>query len=402
MKYKTVATVAILTLILVLALWWAWWFLSTGKLEVTAPEKVEVSIVEIDENQRAHNVIGSGSFTQRLSPGEYTLVGETEAGEGVQKTVTINIRQTTGVNLAPAELTTAEEILSGSSRSIIADARKFRFLDGNLNLLHELERGSQQAEPIFYGLYPVSRVDWIDTDNAFIQLRDNYQVLQNGQVREFRQPPGEYPDNIVRFASYDLNERGQIAVLVGDEIFFYENLASRPQKIYETNHENMSVHLSNDGRIFAHTDAFAFSHSESENHSLLIDRNGEEQELSEPIESGAISYASWSPDSENLLVEIDGELQVHKPESGTSELLMQHPPENIEAIAWISNQEFLVVKNQALWSMSLVTKQLDKRVNLPTPIKHADAFTLFEDELLFSTSPSSGFDDAGTFYRVEL
>lgn len=385
------------------AIWIGYWLLTTGTLHVTTQDDAVVELIEMKDGERTKTQIGTGDTRKRLEEGQYTVRATVEARGSSQQTVTITPRETLDIDLGIQPMTNTEKLSDGASYNIEVASNTIRFVDTKLQLVYELEKGKDKATPRFHDLYPVTSVHWADINDALVQTRgDRFSVIKNDKVKDFRYPQGVQPeaDFLPQVVSITTNDAGQLGLNIEGAVYIYDTPTSQPRKLRDLPQDNTSIALANNGAVFGYTDTLVSRHGEADIHNLLIDNQGQQQELSPRLKNAPVTFAAWSPDSSKLLIETEGGLFVYTPGSQKWQPFMQHSPRNVQSVLWHGNETIFLVLDGGLWKASAATHKLEKIADLPGPVHHNDPFTVHNDAVYFSTTPSGDFSRPGALYKA--
>lgn len=385
-------------------IWFGVWMLTTGKLKVQTAENAKVSILAVEEGEVSKRELGAGpSVSERLDPGEYTVAATTPEGE-TRATAAVQARQTTRIKLKIEQPKQPEKLLFGNAYAIAANNNRLRFLDKNMQQLHESQPPHQKASGILFKLFPVTDIKWSDYNSAFVKLRNNsYKVLVNGKIRPFKYPSGLQPeaDFIPVVSSYDVNQNGQLVIGIEGNIYVYPSLAGSPRKVAETERENITVRISETGRVFAFDSPTTGEATNQQPFNKIYTPKG--KEIPATIHDRSVSSAHWNPDGKKLIATIKDGVYVYNLGERTLKQFIKFPPDNIESVAWKNKNTFFMIDDGSIWRVDVMKKKWHKVAETPNPIRHRNAMTLSANgQTLYFGTTSRGLEDSGSLYTLDV
>lgn len=356
-------------------------------------------------------------FEKRIPPGQYQIdVSLEEKSSRASLNVGKKESKTLDINLKSLKQVT--NIGNYTATGINPRQDSLIFLNTPAEGFYKLSYRQSGAVPYLDDVYPTYSVLWNKEGNGL--AAGNYGVnlyyIKNDSSKRISSSSinNNVKNNTFGFGQYSMNDKDQIAIVVGQKIYFYQSPDAEPKEIYKAKGNNPSIALSNNGKIFVYYSGIIEGHKESfENNdskqgqgefkSYIVDSND-----GSPIEfgvkdNGVVDFAAWAPDSNKLFYQTSSSLLWNK-KTGNSNVILNVRPTNPASVTWIDNDNFLYIDQGAIWQMNTNDGISTKLANSQGEVSSALPFGLstFNKDIYYGTSQPGLYGSNGTIYKFNF
>jgi hypothetical protein len=363
---------------------WAYQFLTTGTITVTAKnpsDNVSVSHIIEGKSKSAGLVKQTQQkLTVRVKPGRYEVsVGNRSAVS--TKTIDIKARQHLSFTLGSSITYSSEPVLGQGAESIATDPAQLLFIDPSSRRLMRVDSGNNLGaisnSPAF------ASVKWNSISlGVGLSEGDVLFAVNNGTFSEIPLPIllGQNEKEV----DYALTSNGLVYVSDGAEIY-KGNLGGSFEKIYTAGSPHLRLSAS-DSRLAVSSGGTGESEgaagSDEKPKTVILDSSGKVLDSAE----GEVAHRlAWSKNGQYLLAQGNSGITVY---DSSFRLVKTVPVEASIGIAWVNAKEFVYGAGNAVWKTNVQSNQSEKITRVGG--SSVDELSVsFDENYVYTVSPKS-------------
>ncbi|MGH7196918.1 MAG: hypothetical protein ACREGJ_04110 [Candidatus Saccharimonadales bacterium] len=354
---RFIITALIVAAIVGSAIWALYEFVYKGTVEIEAGEKPTVTIATLD----GKTVVEGAQSSYKLAPGTYRVTLKSDKF-GTSKHVTVSPLSSQKVQLGTTQKLYTDVAANSALYGAIVSGDVLVGFDPLTESLKRVDQASQ--ERAYEELTRVTAYQPYRAGQAIVGTGDRLAVVTSGGLQNLNlEGISVEGGDENKFIVATNPQQESFVVAYKQDVFLYENVSSKPKKIYTAKKQFDSL-VFGGSTIGLYATALPYSkedlRSQFDNYQidlLLVDTNSKQEQTVK----GPLTTASLSP---------DGALATVKERDQQAYLFNTQTKEKVTDIdharvLWVSNSNFVYALNKALWRYDTNQQSSQQVANLP-------------------------------------
>lgn len=364
---------------------------STGVVSIKTNNKV--AKLTISRTNYESLDINKSSARIRLAPGPYRVTATTDKG-AASASITVTKKQTTTLDLNIISTASVSRVANFTAQNIRVGANNIYFLNTPFNQLFSYKLGtdSNEAEPYFENVYPVTAAHWFSDTSLLTRNGKGVWYYSSNNTSTAMNNAGFSPDS----NAYSFNSKSQIATLdtKGTVLFFNTPTAIAKVLAKITPVTDVKTSLSENGDVVVYQ---PFNQSTV---ATVISGAGK---ITTITSLPQIDNAVWSPDGTKLAIATNDGFVVLALSDNSLQKVTTTTPSNPLSITWIANDTVIYADSGSIWSLQTSGQITNKLAAVEGDIDSLQPFTLSSDKstLYYGTTPDKD-SKGGNIYSLKI